>query len=54
MMRTASAVLKYEVLRCKIRIFEKDPRLRAVLEVKAVREFFDARHYQAKRSHRRQ
>lgn len=53
MMRTASAVLKYEVLRCKIRIFEKDPELRAVLEVKALREFLDARHYQAKRSHKR-
>lgn len=52
-MQKASPVLKYEVLRSKIRIFDRDPEKRAILEVKALREFWDAQYYQAKRFRRR-
>ena len=52
-MQKASPVLKYEVLRSKIRIFDRDPEKRAILEVKALREFFDTQYYQAKRFRRK-
>jgi uncharacterized protein len=48
-LQKASPVLQHEVLRNKIRMFEKDPVQRALMENKAFRSFIDARHFQDKR-----
>ena len=48
-MHKVSPLLKHEVLRNKIRIYERDPSLRAVQEAIAFHEYMDARHYQQKR-----
>lgn len=49
-MQKASPILQHEVLRNKVRIFEKDPAVRAAREAIAFHEFMDAIHYQQKRS----
>lgn len=50
-MQKASPILRHEVLKNKIRLFEKDPVKRALLEAKAFHDFMDAVHYQKKRAH---
>lgn len=49
-MQKVSPILQHEVLRNKIRIFEKDAGKRAFLENQSLRAYFDARHYQIKRA----
>ncbi|MFH0998259.1 MAG: nucleotidyltransferase domain-containing protein [Pseudomonadota bacterium] len=48
-MQKASPILQHEVLRNKLRIYEKSDTIRAFLENQSLREFLDARHYQRKR-----
>lgn len=49
-MQKVSPILQHEVLRSKVRIFEKDAGLRAHLENRSLRAYLDARHYQKKRA----
>ncbi|MBW2368593.1 MAG: nucleotidyltransferase domain-containing protein [Deltaproteobacteria bacterium] len=48
-LQKVSPILQHEVLRSKIRMFEKDPSQRAFLENRAFRAFLDAKYYQFKR-----
>ncbi len=52
-MQKVSPILQYEVLKARKRLYEKDPELRAILEVKSFRDYLDARYYQEKRFRRR-
>jgi predicted nucleotidyltransferase len=49
-MQKASPILQHEVLRKKVRIFEKSDTCRAFLENQSLRAYLDARHYQHKRA----
>ena len=49
-MQKTSPILQHEVLRKKVRIFEKSDTHRAFLENQSLRAYLDARHYQRKRS----
>lgn len=49
-MQKASPILQHEVLRNKIRLFEKNPARRWYLENQSLRAYLDARHYQRKRA----
>ena len=49
-MQKVSPILQHEVLKNKIRVFEKDAALRAFLENISLRAYLDARHYQKKRA----
>jgi uncharacterized protein len=49
-MQKVSPVLQHEILRKKVRIFEKDSNGRAFLENQSFRAFLDACHYQRKRA----
>lgn len=49
-MQKVSPILQHEVLRNKIRIFEKETDRRAFLENQSLRAYLDARHYQIKRT----
>ena len=49
-MQKASPILQHEVLRKKVRIFEKSDTNRAFLENQSLRAYLDARHYQRKRA----
>ncbi len=49
-MQKASPILQHEVLRQKVRIFEKSPANRAFLENKSLRAYLDAHHYQHRRA----
>jgi predicted nucleotidyltransferase len=53
-MQKVSPILQHEVLRNKIRIFEKEAGKRAFLENQSLRAYLDARHYQIKRAQWRQ
>lgn len=52
-MQKVSPILQHEVLKKKIRIFEKAAGGRAFLENQSLRAYLDARHYQRKRAFRR-
>ena len=49
-MQKVSPILQHEVLRKKVRIFEKAAAGRAFLENQSLRAYLDARHYQRKRA----
>jgi predicted nucleotidyltransferase len=49
-MQKVSPILQHEVLRKKIRIFEKEAGVRAFLENQSLRAYLDARYYQIKRA----
>ena len=49
-MQKASPILQHEVLRKKVRIFEKNTAGSAFLENQSLRAYLDARHYQCKRA----
>lgn len=49
-MQKVSPILQHEVLRNKIRIFEKDADVRTFLENQSLRAYLDAHHYQLKRT----
>ena len=51
-MQKVSPILQHEVLKARKRLYEKDPELRAILEVKSFRDYLDARYYQEKRFRR--
>lgn len=48
-LQKASPLLRHEVLRNKIRIFERNSAFRAIQEATAFHDYMDARHYQQKR-----
>lgn len=48
-MQKVSPILQHEVLRNKIRLFERNPSQRARLEVRSFRAYLDAVYYQEKR-----
>jgi predicted nucleotidyltransferase len=48
-MNTAAPLLRYEVLRTGVRLFERSPARRSAYEVRAFKEYVDFRHYQRKR-----
>jgi len=49
-MQQVSPILQHEVLKNKIRIFEKDPQIRAKLECLSARFYFDACYVQHQRA----
>ena len=51
-MQKVSPILQHEVLKARKRLYERDPELRAILEVKSFRDYLDARYYQEKRFRR--
>jgi len=46
----ASPIFQHEIMRKKVRIFEKSTASRAFLENQSLRAYLDARHYQRKRT----
>lgn len=52
-LQKVSPIVQHEVLKAGKRLFEKDPELRAILEVKSTRAYLDARYYQDIRFGRR-
>lgn len=49
-MEKVSPILQHQVLVGGIRLFERDPRYRVMLELNSFKRYLDARHYQTKRN----
>lgn len=48
-LQKVSPILQHEVLKARKRLYEKDPEVRAILEVKSFRDYLDSRYYLEKR-----
>ncbi len=48
-MNRSSSIVQHEILRTGIRLFERNPASRAMLELNSFRDYLDVRHYQQRR-----